>query len=126
MLAALVSLVWWRSYQQVRETLKFERALVAAYAAEGGVVRATGAAEAGAASGTWTGRLGVGVYEARLAGEGGRLKIVARGYWAPGRALPSPAQLARLNRFGGYKTRLTVSGRVKAGRFVVETMQRIP
>ena len=126
MLLALVSLVWWRSYQQVRETVRFERALVAAYTAEGAVVRATGAAEGGAASGSWTGRLGAGVYDVRLSGEGGRLKVVARGYWAPGRALPSAVQMARLFRFGGYKTRLTVLGRVKGGRFVTESIQRIP
>jgi hypothetical protein len=126
MLATLVSLAWWRSYQQVRASLTYERALVAEYAAEGGLALAVGAAETGAASTVLSGRIGDGVYEARLSTAGVRKTIVARGYWVPGRGRPATSVLARLFRGGGYKTRLTVSGRVTAGRFVTESIQRIP
>ncbi|MEK7474096.1 MAG: hypothetical protein AAB152_00540 [Candidatus Coatesbacteria bacterium] len=126
MMAALVTLTWWRSYQQVRASLHFERALVAEYAAEGGLALAVGAAETGSASSVWSGRIGDGLYQTRLSTAGGRKTVVSRGYWSPGRGGPKAALIARLFRGGGYKTRLTVTGRVVAGRFVTDSVQRIP
>jgi len=126
MLATLVTLTWWRSYQQVRAALHYERALVAEYAAEGGLTLAVGAAEGGAATVVMSGRIGDGVYEARLSTAGSRKTVVARGYWSPGSGRPAAALVARLFRGGGFKTRLTVSGRVAAGRFVTDSVKRIP
>jgi len=125
-LAFIVALLMTRSLQYLRLSLDFDRNMMAYYAAEGGMQKALAAAEAGT-TGAFAGRLGKCLYESRVAQEGGRLRITSLGYYYPAETRNAAATVKNLRKGkGAYKNRITVTGRVTAGRFVIESWEKTP
>jgi len=126
-IAALIPLMLVTVRQQSMAGHDFHASAVAYYAAEGGLEKAIAAAESGAAGGTFSGRLGDGLYESSVEMKGGKCRIISRGYWAPRTRGAVQEVLKKLRRAAGFhKNKIVVQGRVAGGRFRVESWTKYP